>query len=221
MVHLIMRQLSVFQGIVVGLLLYGAIGYINQFAAQAQVHHEVDDPPLFDRGHQVLPAMRPLASNVGLVLFVSYFVLRWGVRQPRALQEYIFMLVVLFIGRVIIFPMTQYPPPRPGCSARKPGEPLDPNVFRPWQECLDLMYSGHTFHTVLVCLFVLYLSEHAWEKALVLALGVVELLLVLAARLHYTTDVLVSVLVSTLLFYSWPGTHDLLRHVRAPPLMLR
>jgi hypothetical protein len=213
-------KLSTMQRLIIALTLYGALGYLNEFAAQSQVNHEVRKEPLFDRGHNLIPAVPMAYSNVLLIAAIVYFVLRFGIQRPALLENYLWIIAILFLGRVIIFSVTQYPPPSPECSSRQPGDPISANVFRKkgWEECLDLMYSGHTFHTVLVCLFVLYASPYRLEKFVVLTLALLELVLVIAGRLHYTSDVLVSILVTTLIFYAWPGTHRMLAHLKSPPL---
>lgn len=205
--------------VVTGIITYALVGYLNEFAAQNQVDREIDRPPLFDRGHELMShVISPIYSNAGLIIFALYFALRWGLPYPALFAEYIWMLVLLFIVRVVIFSVTQFPPPSPNCSTRKFGDPIHWNVFnKDWKECLDLMYSGHTFHTVLICLFVINSKCSVIEKWVVVLLGAFEIYLVIAGRLHYTADVLVAILVTVLLFYTWPGVRHVLELRKSPP----
>jgi len=213
-------KLSPITGIILALVCYGIIGYINEFVAQNQIDHEIDRPPLYDRLHNILPHISHWYPDIGLILFVMYFIIRWGVEYPRVFENYIWIIVFLFIGRVVIFSLTQMPPPRDGCSTKEKGDKIRVNVFRKnWVECLDLMYSGHTFHTILVSLFVLYIAPNIYEKILVFACSCVEMLLVIAGRLHYTSDVLVSALITVLFFFSWPGIDKIFSYIKLPMII--
>ena len=110
--------------------------------------------------------------------------------------------------------MTQMPPPRTGCSSISPGDPIHINLLRKgFRECMDLMYSGHTFHVALICCLVLFTSNSTAEKALVILAALAEGVCIIGSRIHYTSDVLVSLLLSVMLFYSWPGVDNVFKHV--------
>ena len=124
------------------------------------------------------------------------------------------MISFLFMGRVFLLTLTQLPPAVPGCSTVKKNEPLHFAVFREgWNECLDYMYSGHTIHCVLIALFTIYLSSNIGEKVLVILATLIELVLIIGSRIHYTADVLVGTIVTILIFFSWPGVEKLRSHI--------
>jgi membrane-associated phospholipid phosphatase len=75
------------------------------------------------------------------------------------------------------------------------------------------MYSGHTFHTVLALLFILYLSKSTLEKSIVFVVALLNLTLIIASRIHYSCDVLVAILVTILIFYAWPGVDNVVRNI--------
>jgi hypothetical protein len=192
---------------------YLCIGYINEFTAENQVYHNINDPPLFDRGHQLFPVIESIYANGLLIALLFYFGLRWGVRHPSTLVNYLWMITFLFMGRVILLTVTQLPPPILGCSTVAKGDPLHFRVLqKTWTECMDLMYSGHTIHSVLIALFVFYLSPYTWEKIIISVFTILELCFIIAGRLHYTSDVLVAALITFLTFVAWPDINAVIHH---------
>ena len=204
----------IIKNLAIAIVFYLLIGYTNEFVAENQVYHSINDPPLFDRGHKLLPLLSKKLPDIGLIAFIVYFILRWGVRFPTTLINYLWIISLLFIGRVFLLSVTQFPPALPGCSTVSHGDTLYFNVFRQgWNECLDYMYSGHTIHCVLVALFTLYLSKSGLEKTTIILALLLELIFIVGSRIHYTTDVLVGTLVTILIFFSWPGIDNLTKHI--------
>lgn len=190
--------------LIIAIVVYFIIGYINQFVAENQVNHEINVKPLFDRGHNLLPQFSKNLANIGLISFIVYFVVRWGIKYPYTIVNYLWIVSILFVGRVIIFTMTQTPPALPDCSTINTGDSLYFNVFRKnSNECLDYMYSGHSIHCVLIMLFTLYLPCSIWEKLFILFFLLLELVFIIGSRIHYTSDVLVATLVTVLIFLAW------------------
>jgi hypothetical protein len=199
--------------VIFAIVAYLFVGYINEFTAENQVYHTVHDPPLFDRGHQLFPVISMNYANGLLIALLFYFLFRWALKHPSTLVNYLWMTTFLFIGRVVLLTVTQLPPPILGCSSVAKGDPLHFKLLqKTWTECMDLMYSGHTIHSVLIALFVLYLSPYAWEKIIISGLTLIELCFIIAGRLHYTSDVLVAALVSFLTFVAWPDISVVVHH---------
>jgi len=200
--------------LLIAIVVYLFITYINEFVAENQVNHSINEPPLFDRGHNLLPLVSKNIPDIGLTSFLLYFFFRWGINHPNALINYLYIMSILFIGRVILLSVTQIPPAFSGCSTVKKGDSYYFNVFRTgWNECLDYMYSGHTIHCVLVALFTFYLSTNTFEKSLVILATILELLSIIGSRIHYTSDVLVGTLVTILIFFSWPGIDNVMKYI--------
>lgn len=202
------------KSLLIAIVFYLLVGYINEFAAENQVYHNIKNPPLFDRGHNFLPIFPKILPDIGLLIFIIYFIFRWCITHPSTLVNFLWMVSLLFIGRVFLLTLTQIPPALPGCSSVKKNEPIHFTVFRKgWNECLDYMYSGHTIHCVLIALFTLYLSSNIGEKAIIILATIIELLFIIGSRIHYTADVLVGVIVTILMFFSWPGINTLISHI--------
>ena len=200
--------------IVLAIMFYLLIGYINEFVAENQVYHNINEPPLFDRGHNLIPLLSKTLPDAGLIIMLIYFVVRWGFYHPTSLINYLVIIGLLFIGRVFLLSVTQLPPALPGCSTIKEGDKLHYHVFASgWNECLDYMYSGHTFHCVLIALFTLFLSKNIFEKSLVILATLVEIIFIIGSRIHYTSDVFVASLVSILVFFAWPGVGNVLNNI--------
>lgn len=203
-----------YKSLIIAIVFYLLVGYINEFAAENQVYHNINEAPLYDRGHNFLPLLPKNLPDIGLFIFLAYFILRWCITHPTTLINYLWMISFLFIGRVFLLTLTQLPPAVRGCSTVKKHEPLHFTVFRNgWNECLDYMYSGHTIHCVLIALFTIYLSSNIGEKVLVVLATIIELLLIIGSRIHYTADVLVGTIVTILIFFSWPGVEKLRSHI--------
>jgi hypothetical protein len=195
-------------------VVYAIVGYINLFTTENQIYHSINDPPLYDRGHNLMPRIDSKWANLGVGLIICYFIIRWGFQYPNVLTNYLWIVSLLFVGRVIILSVTQLPPAVTGCSTVKKGDKLHFVIGnKKFKECLDYMYSGHTLHCVIVALFTLYLSTYTLEKALIALAVLVELVLIVGSRMHYTSDVLVATLVSTLVFFAWPGIGNVKKHI--------
>jgi hypothetical protein len=195
---------------------YLSMIYINQFAAENQVYHGINDPPLYDRVHNLTPQLDKIYPDVGVALLMGYFVVRWGIPYPNVLINYLWIVSFLFVGRVILLSVTQLPPAIPDCSTKKKGDKLHFKLLKDkWIQCLDYMYSGHTLHCVLIALFTTYLSTNALEKGTIIVATLIEMVLIIGSRIHYTSDVLVATLVSILIFFAWPGIGNIKTHISA------
>jgi hypothetical protein len=200
-------------GIIIAIIFYLVVGYINEFVAENQVYHDINQPPLFDRLHNLIPPISAKYANGLLVLLLLYFIFRWGIKSYSVLENYLWIVALLFVGRVIIFSLTQVPPAVTGCSTKKPHSPFHYILMYDWKECLDYMYSGHAIHSVLIVLFVLMLSKSMFEKIGIGLLVLLELYFIVAARIHYSSDILVGTLMTILIFYAWPGVDKLLDNI--------
>lgn len=197
-------------------IVYLLMGYVNQFAAENQVYHNINEPPLYDRGHNLMPRIDKIFPDIGLMVVAVYFIIRWCIPYPNVLINYLWIVSLLFIGRVILLSVTQLPPAIPGCSTVKKGDKFHFKLLREkWISCIDYMFSGHTLHCVLIALFTMYLSTHALEKGIIVIATLIEIVLIIASRIHYTSDVLVATLISILVFFAWPGIGNIKTHVTA------
>jgi len=200
--------------LLIAVVFYLLIIYLSNFIAENQVNHSINNPPLFDRGHNFLPIINKDLPNIGLVLFLIYFIFRWGIQYKDVLINYLWIISILFIGRMFIFSITQIPPAFENCKTVTDADLIHFNLFKDgWNECIDYMFSGHTMHCVLIAIFTLYLSEYTFEKVLIVLATITELVFIVGSRIHYSADVLVATLVTILAFFSWPGISRVLKTI--------
>jgi len=203
------------ESLVVAILVYLLVGYMNEFIAENQVYYDINQPPLFDRGHNLIPKINRAYADYGVIGFLIYFIVRWGFKYPNTIVNYLWIISFMFLGRMIIMSVTQLPPAITGCSTIKPNEKLHFRLFRKgWNECLDYMFSGHTLHCVLIVLFSFYLSNNVFEKILISIACLIEIICIIGSRIHYTADVLVATMITLLAFYSWPGIDNIQNHIK-------
>jgi hypothetical protein len=208
-------KMNTWVGILLALIAYGTVGYANAFAEKNEIlQYPIDNPPLYDRLHNIIPVIPRKYADWLAIGLVAYFIIRWGFKYPKVIENYLWIVTFLFIGRVLCFTVTQFPPCHPDCSSRREGDKIIANPFKKgWVSCKDNMYSGHTLHVVLVLLFILYLSKSVAEKSIIFVLVFIELILIIGARLHYSCDVFVATLVSILVFFAWPSVDNVMKNI--------
>jgi hypothetical protein len=199
------RLITSNQGIIIAIVLYLLVGYINEFFATNQVYWMVNQKPLFDRGFNLIPQIPYHYADFLLIILAVYFIMRWGIKNVQIIENYLWIITILFIGRVLAFSSTQIPPAVEGCKSRKATDSITWFVGPKRDECMDYMYSGHTIHAVLIALFVLFLSNSKIEKVIIVLLVIIELFFIIGSHMHYTADVIIGTTVTVLMFFAWPG----------------
>jgi hypothetical protein len=195
-------------GIFLSIVLYLIIAYLNGFFAVNSINKEPNMPPLYDRLYPLIPQISRSWPDDVLIGLIGYFVIRWWFGNKILLEHFFIIMTFIFTLRVVCFMVTEEPPPTKGCDERKPGEPTK-SFFQMMREifysrqCSDLMFSGHASFTVLIMIFTFYYSKYSLEKLLIGIIGVIELILIIAGRLHYSSDVIVGTTITVLSFYSW------------------
>lgn len=177
---------------------------------------------LRDRGFDVVPDLRHaewimwFADTVPLLLFgaVLFALCTYYKSQPRLRNGLLLSAAAVWLLRCVAFPMTSVPPPSTGSvtngyySAVLDSFRCDPTY--PVEGDNDMVFSGHVA-TVVVSLFWMTKATDAGVRTtttlplLLLFLGsyVVSML---AARMHYTTDIVVGCAVAFLVCLAvWNG----------------
>lgn len=195
-------------GIFVALSLFGIVGYLNGYYSVNSINREPNMPPLYDNLYQVIPRIdRKYPDNL-LTALIFYFIIRWWFENKIVLEHFFIIMTAIFTIRVLSFTVTQEPPPVKGCDEREPGQPTR-SFFRMAKDlfysrqCSDLMFSGHAAFTVLIALFTIYYSKLSIEKFIISLIAVIELILIIAGRLHYSSDVIIGTAMTVFAFYSW------------------
>jgi len=196
--------------LIISIIVYLIISYINQFIAQNQIYPYEELPPLYDKLHNILPILSAHLPDIGLIFLVLYFILRWIIKDISILINFLWIVSLLFIGRAILISITKFPRILKYCENNN----YCFNIFmKSWNKCPDYMYSGHTIHCVLIALFTLYLPCKYIEKIIIILATIIELIFIIASRMHYTIDVLVALLVTILIFFSWTGIDNIMTNI--------
>lgn len=195
-------------GIFVSTVLYFIIAYLNGYFAVNSIDKEPNMPPLYDRLYQIIPQISRSYPDDLLIALIVYFFIRWWFSNKIILEHFFIIMTVIFGLRVICFMVTEEPPPIKGCEERKKGQApkgfieMMREIFYS-RSCSDLMFSGHAAFTVLIMMYTLYYSKYSIERTIITILCLIELVLIIAGRLHYSSDVIVGSAITVLAFYSW------------------
>lgn len=185
-------------GITVGILLFAVCFTI------ALAHHQeckrcrgiadtggYVERPLYDRAHDVLPCITGLRWLVHVIPIIVFAVTVLSLPMYYTLRL-VRLYAILLVLRALVFWVTMVPAPRSGCG---PYTVLGIYVGG----CSDMMFSGHTILMVLSLLFVIrYGSCGMCVTYLMGAVVLFGTTLLLLTRHHYTSDVLMGIVVAAL-----------------------
>ena len=85
-------------------------------------------------------------------------------------------------------------------SAIASTEPCTSAFNKIFNTCNDYMFSGHTVHVISFLLFILYFSKNIIEKIILICFAIFLLFIIINSRMHYTSDIIVAVIITFLLF---------------------
>jgi hypothetical protein len=191
-------------------LSYIVMAIMTTFVVENIYDHEWDTPTLYDVVHESVPVYPPKwITDHFVFFFMIYTMFRWGFINIDYLSIYFLSLTVLLLLRVITFTVTQTPPPtkigseyrEKHCKAKilpQMGFTLNKYVY----SCVDNMFSAHTAHIMVAFALIFLFSDNFAEK---LALGLVAgvcAFSIASSRLHYTSDVVVSAMLSPLVVFA-------------------
>lgn len=173
-------------------LIYIVALYINEWFAINSPN--IDQKPLFDRGHEVFPNIisGKIPDSILMVTMI-YFLIRWTKSNIALLSNYFILVGMLFIIRVFVFMSTEIPSPLKKCNNKKYWDLNNIKwiFFQNDKTCIDNMFSGHTVHITAILLFTLYFSSFFIEKIIIVLMALLTMITLVWSRMHYTADVLV------------------------------
>lgn len=192
-------------GIELSVIFYLIVTWINMLFAINLPRNNKHNERLYDRFHELIPQIKPhYADDLMLYIFI-YFIGRWTFIDIVLVENFMILMGIIFIFRLFTFTLTEMPPIINECIFRKNNDPYQYWVFGKIdiRHCNDYMFSGHACHSTLILLLTLYYSFYIIEKCVISIFVFIEYYLILACRLHYSSDVIVGVIITSLLFYSW------------------
>lgn len=146
---------------------------------------------LFDMGFRYLPdysdKLRYVDFIYGVLVTIPVFFLRRG----KFIKEYLGYLIIIFILRAITISVTVLPKDK-SCDLDNRMQ-LKNNGL-----CYDKIFSGHTATLFLATL--IYYKNGYINKPVLVILNVINVMILILAREHYTIDIVVAFLVSILVY---------------------
>ena len=146
---------------------------------------------LFDIFHQILPDLYSYGNITNTIpsIFVGLYILLF---LPSTLQiEFLakFIIILFILSFAIISTIL---PGHNDCE-------VNPNILTTFiGDCYDKVFSGHTAMVLLLCL-ILY-REHIISITNLISINLINILLILATRSHYTIDIIVSIFITSTIF---------------------
>lgn len=188
------------------------------------------DRALPDIGFDVIPytpsaVWVPDALNQ-LMLFIVILRIFCSVKRKRLACAFMNLHITLMILRCACMPFTTFPAPSPLCYQKYAERPdhillvpikriLERGVASLSSWCHDLLFSGHTVFLIIGALFLHDSPGEIWWRIAGWSCSVSGCLMLIATRIHYTTDVIVAVILSVLVYDRWRD--ELLTLFRAEP----
>ena len=188
--------------LVKNLSLYLFISYLNLFAAINIINPYQHNHVIYDIGFEYLPKIDHSIPHIPFTILYIYFCIRWFISNPNILENFFEILYNIFTIRLLSFTTTILPSSLPGCFSRESGEDILWFTDKVESACSDNMFSGHAVHFVLITLFTLHYSNNILEKNIMKIMFFPYLLLIIASRLHYTSDVVIGSAITILTFHT-------------------
>jgi len=176
---------------------------IHGWSTRVAYYFHSSGPRLRDLGFMILPELSPEYKVFSEILFNFIFIgtivmMAFHPQRARLFIRLLFMFSFLYLCRCASFLSTGLPSPanhcHPGAQYYDPPRELSEIFFKfsTTMGCGDLIFSGHSLHsTTTVLIFTKYVrsvpARVLWWMCLVSMY-----LLIIAARKHYTIDVLIA-----------------------------
>lgn len=143
---------------------------------------------LYDVCHNLFGEIDPYYHNL-TDMWINFLLLVIIIKKETRndILNFVIVCALSYIIRPIIFSSTLMPSSVKNCKTKNR------------RSCNDMMYSGHITLTLLSLLF---LWKHNIIDTYVVILGtLIPSYIILATKNHYTSDIIVSIIINTLLFF--------------------
>lgn len=195
-----------YKNILTASLYFSFIAYLNAFVAINMIDPLRYSEALPDYGHYFLPFISSRIPNYLLSFYIGYFCFKQSANQNLIeFTKFIWSMNLLFTLRLFTFSLTIEPPPMPRCIDRNPSQSfiwdVILNIFESSDNtCMDIMFSGHACYFTMICLYSLHQTSKYWERMTNYFIFIVGNLSIIAAHMHYSSDVIIGIALSTLLY---------------------
>eukprot|EP00744_Colponema_vietnamica_P009343 GILI01013296.1.p1 GENE.GILI01013296.1~~GILI01013296.1.p1 ORF type:complete len:349 (+),score=55.58 GILI01013296.1:130-1047(+) len=210
-------------------LLCAFMQYVHKVCTNIAYYLHEQRPMLRDIGFELLPALPQseqfwsevfffiLFTTAGIVVLAPLFGFsphKKRLSSVLILKRYLLTISIAFVFRCLSFLATILPGPnyhcRPGSDAYHPPKTAADIFFNldPFLGCGDLIFSSHTTFSTGAVMLVLFYTKHIVLKIFIVAVLLTMACLVIAARKHYSVDVVVALYVVPLIFHWVKSFHS-------------
>ena len=180
---------------------------VTTFITENLIDYEFKDDSLPDILHNNFKKFISMKTvNNILLVYLVYSIIRLITLNARYIGDALILISILFILRMITFSVTNIPPTyvlkknKKLCKYKIFGKQIGFSFSKILNTCNDYMFSGHTVHVVTCLLFILYFSKNIIEKIILTCFALFLLFIIINSRMHYTSDIIVAVIITFLLF---------------------
>jgi len=174
---------------------YLVLGYINLFFS-INIPVDIKQRPLRDIGFELLPKIPHFWADRAIEAFYFIFIV-YFLKSLDVLNEFFKKASILYLLRLFCFTSTILPPCIENCVSRRPEEPYIFITMNYSHGCIDHIFSGHVFHMTLICVMFYKYSTSTFLRKVFYASYIPFVVLIVSSRLHYSVDVIVSIIISS------------------------
>lgn len=203
--------------LILSLIIYGLAGFMDLYVAENVNFKEVNAPPLYDVIHSITKVYLSITNLNRYMLFIIItFLLRWlFIGDKRIIVLFFLLTAIIYCFRVFTFTATQTPPPETHHEHACPRQSLSYILRGSFSSkyagkmCMDNMFSGHASTMLIILFLTLKYSPYMLEKIYYIITSFILLFFVITTRIHYTSDVIVAIIICSLLFLAFPQKYIL------------
>jgi len=188
--------------VLISFIIFIIVGYLEIVVAENVTDMEYNKHPLFDYLHKSVPEISEKIPSTIVIMLMIYTVIRFY-NKPEILTLYFISSSVIFLGRLSTFTITQTPPVMLESDINRETK-CKKTLFHTFgvsfkntdQICIDNMFSGHAVNSIVPMMMILLYSNYKYEKIAISIIALINSFFVIISRLHYSSDVIVSIFLS-------------------------
>lgn len=141
---------------------------------------------LYGELHNFLPVINGYYADILMSSALIYFIIRWFIGNIDILTIFMYILSIILFIRLISFNLTTIPPT--ATEYIKSGK--------------DYMFSGHISTMIIITILTIIYSTFNIEKYTLICLSLLETYLLIASKQHYSVDVYIGIIISSLITFN-------------------
>jgi len=192
--------------IILSIIFWLILDILDLFVVENIKYLEVNKDPLpniIHRNIPIWPRTELLPSILVFIVFL-YSLIRFTYINTNIIGLLFVTLGLLRPLRILIYTVTQTPSAMPikynHCKKHLLNY-IGISFSKEKNSCIDNMFSGHATSLMVPVFLLLIFSKNSYEKIMIGIIAIITNFLVINSRMHYTSDVLVSIFMSYGLVY--------------------